>query len=87
MVRPKQEHIKGMEPVVNKEVEKLADEYVEARDARMAALKVEIEAKAKLVMALKGAKLTAYMRGEYDIKLESLDKVKVKIGGEEEETE
>lgn len=87
MARAKQIHIPGQEPVVNKAVEKLADEYVEARDERMAALKVEVEVKTKLVMASNDAKLTAYEHGDYHITLESLDKVKVKIGGEEEETE
>jgi len=87
MARPKQEHIKGMGPVVNKEVEHLADEYVEARDVRMAALKDEVELKTKLVMALKDAKLAVYKHGEYDIKLDSIDKVKVKIGGDDESEE
>ena len=87
MVRPKQEHLKGMEPVVNKEVENLADKYVEARDERMRLLEEEIACKAQLVQALKAAKLPAYKRGEYDIVLDSIDKVKVKIGAEEKETE
>jgi hypothetical protein len=87
MARAKQIPIKGMEPVVNKEVEKLADEYVEIRDERMGLTKKEVELKAQLVGMLKGLKLSAYEHGEYHITLESLDKVKVKIGEEEKEEE
>jgi len=83
MARAKQIPIKGMEPVVNKEVEKLADEYVEIRDERMGLTKQEVDLKAQLVGMLKGLKMAAYEHGEYHITLESLDKVKVKIGEEE----
>ena len=85
--RPKQEHFKGMEPVVNKAVEKLADEYVEARDQRMELLKQEVALEVRLVELMKGLKLAAYEHGDYHITLESLDKVKVKIGAEEQKEE
>ena len=87
MARAKQTFVKGMEPVVNKEVEKLADEYVEIRDERMSKLKVEVDLKAQLVGMLKGLKMAAYEHGEYHITLESLDRVKVKIGAEEPDEE
>lgn len=88
MAKAKQLHFKGQEPVVNKAIESLADEYDEAKNARMGMLKVEVELKGKLIEAMKKHKLTAYERGEYDIKLEpGKDKVKVRIGKDEEDDE
>jgi hypothetical protein len=85
MARAKQEYFKGMKPVVNKDVERFADEYVEIRDARMELLKQEVALKVRLVELMKGLKMSAYEHGDYHITLESLDKVKVKIGSEEQE--
>lgn len=83
MAKPKQQFIPGQEPVVNKEIEKLASEDVDVRDERMDALRIEVELKGKLVAALKEAGLAVYRRGEYDIRIESQDKVKVKVWDEE----
>jgi hypothetical protein len=87
MVRPKQAEIKGMEAPKFADVEKAADAYVETRDERMRLLKDEVELKAAVIQALQSHGVKAYERGEYHITTESIDKVKVKIGAEEEETE
>ena len=79
--KAKQLHMEGMAPVVNQAIEKLADEYDEAKKERMAILKVEVELKGKLIKAMKAERLTAYDLGEYDIELEpGEDNVKVWIG-------
>jgi hypothetical protein len=53
MTRPKTEALPGMERKGIKEIETLADDYVSHRDKRMAALKKELEAKTKLIDAMK----------------------------------
>ena len=45
---------KGVAPISIPEVDKLVDGYVRARDVRMAHTKTEVEAKTKLIDALRG---------------------------------
>ncbi len=59
MARKKQLEIVGTERQTNAEVEAAADTYREARDARMAAAKLEAEAHDKLVAIM----------GAYDLKV------------------
>jgi hypothetical protein len=60
MPRAKTGALPGMERKVNKDIEKLADQYVDARDERMAMLEKEVAAKVKLMSAMKSAGMTSY---------------------------
>jgi hypothetical protein len=81
--KPKEQHLPGMEPKKNESVENAIETYVEARDARMAAGEVELEARAKLVSALKKSGLSKYKRGPFSAELATQDKVKARVKDEE----
>lgn len=61
--RAKQGHLEGMAPPTIREIEAAADNYREMRDARMAYLEKEVEAKAILNRVMKDHDLNVY---EYD---------------------
>jgi hypothetical protein len=67
--RAKQGHLPGMEPPSVPEIEKAADDYVEARDARMAAMEPEASAKKLLTELMKKHGLATY---EYDSRIVTL---------------
>jgi hypothetical protein len=53
-------HLPGMEPVTIPEVHAAIEEYVSARDQRMALTKLETEKKAHLLKVMKAAGIPAY---------------------------
>lgn len=69
------------------ELTKLAEKYVEKRDERMALGKKESELKQQLIGAMKAAHRRSYYDEEANlsITLENQTKIKVKIGGEEQD--
>lgn len=86
MAKAKQQHLSGMEPPSIKAIDKAADVYVEARNARMNAGVREKERKIILAELMKQNGLTEY---EYDgkiIRVLSKENVKVnEISDKEEE--
>lgn len=84
MAKNKTGSLPGMERKAIKEIEKLADEYAELRDDRMAVLKNEVDAKAKLIDAMHRNGVNTYEfedDGEtVTVELKSEEKVKVKRG-------
>jgi hypothetical protein len=91
--KPRQRHIPGTEPPSIPEIDKAAEEYVEARDLRTGQQKIEITRQDTLLRLMKDNKLSVY---EYDgkvVTIKDLEKVKVKRakkggeGGEEESEE
>jgi hypothetical protein len=87
MARAKQIPIKGMEPVVDEEIERVADEYDAEREALVVKRQIVAELEEKLVDTLTAKKLTFYCVGKYNVKMKSKNSVKVKIGAEEQEEE
>ena len=89
MARSKTGALPGMERKTIKEIEQLADEYAELRDKRMGVLKKEVEAKAKLIDAMKRNDQEVYEFEEdgetVTVTLKSEEKVKVKRGQHEDE--
>ena len=85
--KPRQARLPGMEPPVNKDVERLAEAYVELRNERMGMLRNEIAKRDLLQLKMHELGLTTY---EYDGKIVELvgtEKVKVrssKDGGDED---
>jgi hypothetical protein len=76
--KPRQQHIPGTEPPSVPEIDKAAEEYVEARDLRMGQQKIEITRQDTLLRLMKEHKLMVY---EYDgkvVTIKDLEKVKVK---------
>lgn len=62
--RQKTDGLPGMEPKKIKDLEEAADDYVIKRDARMAAGKLEVEAKKKLNDLMKSHQLAVYQYNE-----------------------
>jgi predicted RNase H-like nuclease (RuvC/YqgF family) len=84
MARNKTGALPGMERKAIKEIETLADKYVELRDSRIDPLKKELEAKQKLVDAMHRHGQTVYEFEEdgepMTVELKSKENVKVKKG-------
>lgn len=74
MAKAKTGALPGMERKGIREIELAAEEYVEHRDKRMAVLEKEIEAKAKLMAAMKKSGQTSY-QFEEDNELFTVDLV------------
>lgn len=91
MPKEKTVPLPGMEREAIKEIERLAEEYVEFRDARMAALKVEVESKKKLIDAMHKHKQTSYNfetddQEQFTVELKSTEeKLKVKRNKEDDD--
>lgn len=83
--KPKQQFIPGTEPPSIPAIDAAAEEYVEARDARMRALKVEIERHDELLSLMREHKLESYSFDSSDVLLDHKDKVKVKRKRDEED--
>ncbi len=82
----RQEQLPGVENSAIKEIEDAALEYAEGRDERMAATRVEVERKTKLIDAMHAANKTEYKRDGIEIKLTvEKEKVRVKIAKQDEE--
>ena len=77
--KPEQASLPGMEPKKIADVEKANEQYVEARDARMAAGDVEVELKDKLIAAMQKHGLKKYKRGPHEIAVTAKYGVKAKI--------
>ena len=71
----------GMEPKEHKAVHVAAVAYADLRDDRMAMLRQEVEAQAKLVEEMGKAGITSYRYADVSAEIVSKRKVKVKIGG------
>lgn len=71
--------------VENPELTKLAEEYVDKRDERMAVGKQESALKQQLIAMMRVLKLRTYFDQEANLSivLESKTSVKVKVGGDE----
>lgn len=81
--RQEQAHLPTMEPPKLPVIDRAVQEYVEARDVRMAAGKVEKDKKEQLISLLKEKDLPEYENGDIWVKLESKQSVKARIGGAE----
>jgi hypothetical protein len=77
--KPKQPYLSPeMEPPSHPVIDEAASQYVECRDARMAALKQEVAAHDALLSLMKAKKLTAYAFEGFNVSLDSKEKVKVR---------
>jgi hypothetical protein len=75
--KPKQAYIPGTEPPSFPAIDSAAEEYVAARDDRMARLKEEIKCGDKLLALMKEYSLESYSFDGCDVVLDSKTKVKV----------
>lgn len=94
MPRPEQMPIPGTEGPVIKDIEKAAAKYLNARDARMALTKKEVEAKRNLIdtchahaqeMETNGEGTRIYRYADMEVVLSGKEDVKVRPAAEEEE--
>lgn len=86
--RPKQQMIPGTEPEVIPEITAKAEEYVEWRDARMDAGRMEVKTGGELLELMKKHKRTAYEYNGKIVELGAQEKVKVrKLKGQEDNGE
>ncbi len=85
--RPRQQYLPGedMAPPSIPIVDEAARDYVEFRDARMSALKQEIEAHDKLLSLMQDKGLTEYNFEEFSVRVDSKTKVKVRRKQDAEE--
>lgn len=84
--RPKQPFFEGMEPPSFPPLDDAIEQYVEARDARMEALKEEVLAKAALITLMKDLGQVAYTTPDgYTATLESTSDLKVRRRKQEAE--
>ena len=84
------ENLPGVEErMADKELNRLAESYVEARDDRMKKLKSEVELKTLLIQKMKSLKLHNYYDDEsgLTITLESKNTLKVKIASDDDDDE
>lgn len=75
--------IPGMEPVRNEKVHRSAKRYAKLRDARMAANEGEKAAHNNLLTLMIAEGLTSYRYGDVEIFVDSTQKCKVKVGGDD----
>jgi hypothetical protein len=84
--KPKQARLAGFEDAKIEALEAGAEEYVSARDKRMALTEVEVEAKAKLLRLMHDSGRSSYTRNGYSITVvPEGEKIRVKIKHEEED--
>ena len=77
--RVKQPYLaEDMAPDAVPAIHEAAESYVEARDARMAHLKTEIERQDELLQLMREHKLSTYEFDGYTVSLDTATKVKVK---------
>lgn len=91
MAKNKTTPLPGLERKAIKEIETLADKYAALRDERMEVLKKEVEAKTKLIDAMKRNDQEVYVFEEdgesVTVTLKTEEKVKVKRGTADDEEE
>lgn len=76
----KQDRLPGVDDPVIKEIEDAAHDYEQARDARVAATKPEVETKENLIIVMKQNGKKLYRRGELIVKVRPRDaKATVKV--------
>lgn len=80
----RQEDLPGVERKVIKAVENAADDYVAARDKRMALTTKEVETRAVLIHEMEKAGVTSYRYDDRIITLEAKAKVKVKTASDDD---
>lgn len=86
--KPKQLYLSPeMAPPSIPALDRAAETYVEFRDARMAALKEEVEAHDKLMALMTENKLTEYAFEGYTVTMVSKTKAKVRRKGDAEDGE
>lgn len=78
--KPKQQQLPHMRDKKDPQIHKLAEEYAEARDARMRMGETEGQKYDLLEAAMKAKNLRVYQCGEVRCTFEATDKLKVKIG-------
>lgn len=84
--KPRQSRLPEMDDPAIEELEKLAEEYAEVRDSRIAALKEEVPLQEKLLTVMKRHGKTTYHHGGITCKLVTeKEKVKVKVAKEKDE--
>lgn len=77
--RTRQGFLPDMEPPSHKDIDDAAEDYVDARDARMRMLKTEIDAKGRLLERMREHALTTYKTPEdYVVTVDQLAQIKVK---------
>lgn len=88
---PKTDSLPGLEVPVIPAITEAAEAYAEKRDARMALLKEEVEKKNALMTLMHTHELTTYRDSDRDppvtVELKTSEKIKVKIGDGEEESD
>lgn len=89
---PKSGFLPGLAPVKDAAVQRAAEAYAEARDAKVAAKRFEDEKRIFLIDIMRKKGISVYRYGNIYVQLESKDKVKVReleededVGGEDEE--
>ena len=83
--KPKQPRLPSMEDARIEALEAGAEEYVSARDERMALTEVEVEAKNKLLRLMHEHNKTAYKHNGYEIRVVAeSEKLKVKVKKDDE---
>lgn len=87
----KNERLPGMSSEKNQELSSALDELRDVRCRRMDYTKKEVEAQNKVLALMHEHKLKEYHDDDYDPPLDAQivagkDKVKIKLGGEDEET-
>ena len=85
--KARQQHLEGMEPPSIAEIEEKAEEYVEARNARMKLLTKEIGLQEELATLMRKHKLKNYEFDGSTVELTSKEKVKVRKSKDEGEDE
>ena len=80
MSTKKQKEFEGpeFERKVDKLIEKLANQYVDARDARMELTDKEVDSKKALLSAMHEKGMTVYHGEDFDINVEPSEKIKVR---------
>lgn len=76
--RKRQKHLPTMEPPSIPEIDKAAEEYVEARDERMAMTEREVDTHDTLLSLMRENGLTSYEFDDHTVTLETKAKCRVK---------
>ena len=71
--KAKQTHLPGQEPVKIASVHRAIELYVEAKDSRMAAGRIEVERKASLLQVMKNEAISRYNVDGHEAHLETGD--------------
>lgn len=83
--KAKQQRLPTMEDKVDKDLTRLVEAYVEARDERMALTKKEVDSKNLLALKMREKNLTTYRDDHFVVTIDSVEKLKVRKDGDDEE--